>query len=295
MREYITLIAVRILGRFISVRILPIVRIMRLPVRELLYVREILPVRVHRLLLVRARQPDLEQRHVPGQQRVPAVLLVPEHRNVLVLHRVPAILHAPAVLHVPERQQVLVPEQNIDHQLLPDRRLRPGMKNRIKRLSLIETITEAREVPIVDRKRIQAHLAQVVDQQVEVRLLQVPIVKADVQIVVQREALADEVKVVPLVEAAVPKEPIVLPVGEPVVQAVAVAPVPAGVTVIPVLLEAAVVQVLPEAIVAPAGVMFPVDKQKNVLLQEVREAVTVALPVHLKEVTVQEDNLFLYY
>lgn len=277
MREYIILIAVRILDRFISVQILPIVRIMRLPVRELLYVRGILPVRVHRLLLVRARQPDL------GQQRAP------EHRNVLVPHRVLAILH------VPERQQVLVPEQNIDHQLLPDRRLRPGMKNRIKRLSLIETITEAREVPIVDRKRIQAHLAQAVDQQVEVQLLQVPIVKADVQIVVQREALADEVKVVPLVETAVPKEPIVLPVGEPVVQAVAVAPVPAGVTVIPVLLEAAVVQVLPEAIVAPAGVMFPVDKQKNVLLQEVREAVTVALPVHLKEVTVQEDNLFLYY
>jgi hypothetical protein len=213
MRGYIILIAVRILGRFISVRILPIVRTMRLPVRELLYVREILPV--------------------------PAVLLVPE--------------------------------QNIDHQLLPDRRLRPGMKNRIKRLSLIETITEAREIPIVDRKRIQAHPAQVVDQQVEARLLQVPIVKADVQIVVQREAQADEVKVVPLVETRVPKEPIVLPVGEPVAPVVvAVAPV-------------------------PAGVMFPEDKQKNVLLQEVREAVTQALPVHLKEVTVQEDNLFLYY
>ena len=272
MREYITLIAVQILGRFISVRILPIVRIMRLPVRELLYVR------VHRLPLVRVRQPDLEQ-HVPGQQRAPEHRNALEHRNVLVLHRVPAILHTLAILHVPERQQVLVPEQNIDHQLLPDRRLRPGMKNRIKRLSLIETITEAREIPIVDRKRIQAHLAQVVDQQVEARLLQVPIVKADVQIVVQREAQADEVKVVPLVETAVPKEPIVLPVGEPVVPAVvAVAPVPAGVTVIPVLLEAAVVQVLPEAIVAPAEVMFPADKQKNVLLQEVREAVTQALP-----------------
>ena len=148
---------------------------------------------------------------------------------------------------------------------------RPGMKNRIKRLSLIETITEAREIPIVDRKRIQAHPAQVVDQQVEARLLQVPIVKADVQIVVQQEAQADEVKVVPLVETRVPKEPIVLPVGEPVAPVVvAVAPV-------------------------PAGVMFPEDKQKNVLLQEVREAVTQALPVHLKEVTVQEDNLFLYY
>ena len=245
MRGYIILIAVRILGRFISVRILPIVRIMHIPVRELLYVREILPVR--------------------------------------------------AVLLVPERQQVLVPEQNIDHQLLPDRRLRPGMKNRIKRLSLIETITEAGEIPIVDRKRIQAHPAQVVDQQVEARLLQVPIVKADVQIVVQREAQADEVKVVPLVETRVPKEPIVLPVGEPVTPVVvAVAPVLAGVTVIPVLL-AAVVQVLLVAVVAPAGVMFPEDKQKNVLLQEVREAVTQALPVHLKEVTVQEDNLFLYY
>lgn len=245
MRGYIILIAVRILGRFISVRILPIVRIMHLPVRELLYVREILPVRVHRLPLVRVRQP------VQGQQRAP------EHRNV------PIIPHAPAVL--------LVPEQNIDHQLLPDRRLRPGMKNRIKRLSLIETITEAREIPIVDRKRIQAHPAQVVDQQVEARLLQVPIVKADVQIVVQREAQADEVKVVPLVETRAPKEPIVLPIGEPVAPVVvAVAPV-------------------------PAGLMFPEDKQKNVLLQEVREAVTQALPVHLKEVTVQEDNLFLYY
>ena len=99
-------------------------------------------------------------------------------------------------------------------------------------------MTEAREIPIVDRRRIQAQLAQVVDQQVEALLLQVPIVKVDVQIVVQ---------------------------------------------------------VLPEEIVAPAGVMFPEDKQKNVLLQEVREAVTQALPVHLKEVTVQEDNLFLYY
>ena len=237
MRGYIILTVVRILGRFISVRILPIVRIMHLPVRELLYVR--------------------------------------------------AIPHAPAVL--------LVPEQNIDHQLLPDRRLRPKKKNRIKRLSLIETITEAREIPIVDRKRIQAHPAQVVDQQVEARLFQVPIVKADVQIVVQREAQADEVKVVPLVETRVPKEPIVLPVGEPVVPGVvAVAPVLAGVTVIPVLL-AAVVQVLLVAVVALAGVMFPEDKQKNVLLQEVREAVTQALPVHLKEVTVQEDNLFLYY
>lgn len=250
MRGYIILIAVRILGRFISVRILPIVRTMRLPVRELLYVRGILPVRVHRLLLVRVRQPDLEQRH------------------------------APAILHVPERQQVLVLEQNIDHQLLPDHRLRPGMKNRIKRLSLIETITEAREIPIVGRKRIQVQLAQVVGQQVEALLLQVPIVKVDVQIVVQREAQADEVKVVPLIETAVPKELMVLPVG---------------VTVIPVLLEVTVVQVLPETIVAPAGVMFPADKQKNVLLQEVREAVTQALPVHLKEVTVQEDNLFLYY
>ena len=237
---------------------------MRLPVRELLYARGILPVRVHRLLLlVRVRQPDLEQQRVP------------EHQSAL------------ATLHVPERQQVLVPEQNIDHQLLPDHRLRPGMKNRIKRLSLIETITEAREIPIVDRRRLQAQLAQVVDQQVEALLLQVPIVKVDVQIVVQREAQADEVKVVPLIETAVPKEPIVLPVGEPVVPAVvAVAPVPVGVTV---------VQVLPEAVVAPAGVMFLADKQKNVLLQEVREAVTQALPVHLKEVTVLEDNLFLYY
>lgn len=193
------------------------------------------------------------------------------HLPVRELLYVREILPVPAVLLVPERQQVLVPEQNIDHQLLPDRRFRPGMKNRIKRLSLIETITEAREIPIVDRKRIQAHPAQVVDQQVEARLLQVPIVKADVQIVVQREAQADEVKVVPLVETRVPKEPIVLPVGEPVAPVVvAVAPV-------------------------PARVMFPEDKQKNVLLQEVREAVTQALPVHLKEVTVQEDNLFLYY
>lgn len=108
------------------------------------------------------------------------------HLPVRELLYVREILPVPAVLLVPERQQVLVPEQNIDHQLLPDRRLRPGMKNRIKRLSLIETITEAREIPIVDRKRIQAHPAQVVDQQVEARLLQVPIVKADVQIVVQR-------------------------------------------------------------------------------------------------------------
>lgn len=48
-------------------------------------------------------------------------------------------------------------------------------------------------------------------------------------------------------------------------------------------------------ITVPAEAMFPADRQKDVLLREVREAVTVALPVRPKEVAVQEDNLFLYY
>ncbi len=49
--------------------------------------------------------------------------------------------------------------------------------------------------------------------------------------------------------------------------------------------------------VALPGAMFLVDKQKDALLPEVREAIALkVLPVPLKETAaVQEDNLFLYY
>lgn len=100
---------------------------------------------------------------------------------------------------------------------------------------------------------------------------QVPVrtVKVEKQVAAQGKVQAGEtIVVVPIIEITVPKETIVLPV---------------------VVILAVVVLALP-------GAMFPADKQKDVLLPEVREVITLkALPVPLKEAAVQEDNLFLYY
>ena len=93
--------------------------------------------------------------------------------------------------------------------------------------------------------------------------------KVEKQVAAQGKVQAGEtIVVVPIIEITVPKETIVLPV---------------------MVILAVVVLALP-------GAMFPADKQKDVLLPEVREVITLkALPVPLKETAVQEDNLFLYY
>lgn len=105
---------------------------------------------------------------------------------------------------------------------------------------------------------------------------QVPLrtVKVEKQVAAQGKVQAGEtIVVVPIIEITVPKETIVLPV----------------MVILVVVILAVVVLALP-------GAMFPADKQKDVLLPEVREVITLkALPVPLKEAAVQEDNLFLYY
>lgn len=69
----------------------------------------------------------------------------------------------------------------------------------------------------------------------------------------------------------------------------------AQVEAVPALVAAATLEVV--AVAVPAAATFPAVKQKNVPLPKVREAIAAAeaLPVHLKEVTIQGDNLFLYY
>lgn len=105
---------------------------------------------------------------------------------------------------------------------------------------------------------------------------QVPVrtVKVEKQVAAQGKVQAGEtIVVVPIIEITVPKETIVLPV----------------VVILVVVILAVVVLALP-------GAMLPADQQKDVLLPEVREVITLkALPVPLKEAAVQEDNLFLYY
>lgn len=183
----------------------------------------------------------------------------------------------------------LVREWLYVREILPDRPTRPEIEDRTRTLCLIETTTEGKVVPIVVRKRTPAHQIPVVDRQVVTRLLPVLIVKADVQTAARLSVQAGEVKVAPLAEITVPKETTDLPAGETIAVQAVVAATPVQTAAVPaeatVLLEIAV----------PAGVMFPADKQKDVLLQEVREVIAVALPVRPKEVMVQEDNLFLYY
>ena len=128
------------------------------------------------------------------------------------------------------------------------------------------------------RKQVPVLQALIADQQAEVQLASVPpIVKVEKQVVVREEVQVNETIVVPIIEITVLREITALPVPGAVVPAV-VAPV-------------AVILV---AVDLP-GAMFLVDKQKDALLPEVREAIALkVLPVPLKETAaVQEDNLFL--
>ena len=129
------------------------------------------------------------------------------------------------------------------------------------------------------RKQVPVLQALIADQQAEVQLASVPpIVKVEKQVVVREEVQVNETIVVPIIEITVLREITALPVPGAVVPVV-VAPV-------------AVILV---AVDLP-GAMSLVDKQKDALLPEVREAIALkALPVLLKETAVQEDNLFLYY
>lgn len=165
---------------------------------------------------------------------------------------------------------------------------------------------------VVVRKRVPVLQALIADQQAEVQLVPVPpIVKVEKQVAVREKVQVDETIVVPIIEITVPREIIALPVPVAVVPIVvvlivvvpvavilvAVAVVLPVVAAVPLLTGVAVARALLEAAVALPGAMFLVDKQKDVLLPEVREAIALkALPVPLKETAaVQEDNLFLYY
>lgn len=135
-------------------------------------------------------------------------------------------------------------------------------------------------IPVVVRKQVPVLQALIADQQAEVQLASVPpIVKVEKQVVVREEVQVDETIVVLIIEITVLREITALPVPDAVVPVV-VAPV----------------AVILGALDLP-GAMSLVDKQKDALLPEVREAIALkVLPVPLKETAaVQEDNLFLYY
>ena len=158
---------------------------------------------------------------------------------------------------------------------------------------------------VVVRKQVPLLQALIADQQAEVQLVPVPpIVKVEKQVAVREKVQVNETIVVPIIEITVPREIIALPVP---VAVVPVAVVPIVVVPVAVILVAVAV-VLPVVAAVPLltgvavaralpGAMFLVDKQKDALLPEVREAIALkVLPVPLKETAaVQEDNLFLYY
>lgn len=154
---------------------------------------------------------------------------------------------------------------------------------------------------VVVRKRVPVLQALIVDQQAEVQLVPVPpIVKVEKQVAVREKVQVDETIVVPIIEiTALPVPAAVVPVvvAPVAVILVAVAVVLPVVAAVPLLTGVAVARALLEAAVALPGAMFLVDKQKDALLPEVREAIALkVLPVPLKETAaVQEDNLFLYY
>ena len=160
---------------------------------------------------------------------------------------------------------------------------------------------------VVVRKQVPVLQALIADQQAEVQLVPVPpIVKVEKQVAVREKVQVNETIVVPIIEITVPREIIALPVPVAVVPIVvvpvavilvAVAVVLPVVAAVPLLTGVAVARALLEAAVALPGAMFLVDKQKDALLPEVREAIALkVLPVPLKETAaVQEDNLFLYY
>lgn len=160
---------------------------------------------------------------------------------------------------------------------------------------------------VVVRKQVPVLQALIADQQAEVQLVPVPpIVKVEKQVAVREKVQVNETIVVPIIEITVPREIIALPVPVAVVPIVvvpvavilvAVAVVLPVVAAVPLLTGVAVTRVLLEAAIALPGAMSLVDKQKDALLPEVREAIALkVLPVPLKETAaVQEDNLFLYY
>ena len=165
---------------------------------------------------------------------------------------------------------------------------------------------------VVVRKQVPLLQALIADQQAEVQLVPVPpIVKVEKQVAVREKVQVNETIVVPIIEITVLREITALPVPGAVVPVVvapvAVAPVAVIlvavavvlplVAAVPLLTGVAVTRVLLEAAVALPGAMSLVDKQKDALLPEVREAIALkVLPVPLKETAaVQEDNLFLYY
>ena len=160
---------------------------------------------------------------------------------------------------------------------------------------------------VVVRKQVPVLQALIADQQAEVQLVPVPpIVKVEKQVAVREKVQVNETIVVPIIEITVPREITALPVPGAVVPVVvapvavilvAVAVVLPVVAAVPLLTGVAVTRVLLEAAVALPGAMSLVDKQKDALLPEVREAIALkVLPVPLKETAaVQEDNLFLYY
>ena len=160
---------------------------------------------------------------------------------------------------------------------------------------------------VVVRKQVPVLQALIADQQAEVQLVPVPpIVKVEKQVAVREKVQVNETIVVPIIEITVPREIAALPVPVAVVPVVvapvavilvAVAVVLPVVAAVPLLTGVAVVRVLLEAAAALPGAMSLVDKQKDALLPEVREAIALkVLPVPLKETAaVQEDNLFLYY
>lgn len=160
---------------------------------------------------------------------------------------------------------------------------------------------------VVVRKQVPVLQALIADQQAEVQLVPVPpIVKVEKQVAVREKVQVNETIVVPIIEITVPREITALPVPVAVVPVVvapvaviqvAVAVVLPVVAAVPLLTGVAVARALLEAAVALPGAMFLVDKQKDALLPEVREAIALkVLPVPLKETAaVQEDNLFLYY
>ena len=162
------------------------------------------------------------------------------------------------------------------------------------------------------RKQVPVLQALIADQQAEVQLVPVPpIVKVEKQVAVREKVQVNETIVVPIIEITVPRAKRALPVPVAVVPVVVVPVVVAPVAVIlvavavvlpvvaavPLLTGVAVTRVLLEAAAALPGAMSLVDKQKDALLPEVREAIALkVLPVPLKETAaVQEDNLFLYY
>ena len=160
---------------------------------------------------------------------------------------------------------------------------------------------------VVVRKQVPVLQALIADQQAEVQLVPVPpIVKVEKQVAVREKVQVNETIVVPIIEITVLREITALPVPGAVVPVVvapvavilvAVAVVLPVVAAVPLLTGVAVTRVLLEAAVALPGAMSLVDKQKDALLPEVREAIALkVLPVPLKETAaVQEDNLFLYY